>query len=166
MPRRMTACGRRPTMLRPSTSISPEVGRRNPVIRLNTVVLPAPLGPMSPRISPASTVKEKRSTARSPPKSRVRSLTVRSAMAPRSPAPRPGSARAAPYPLGQVADDQHHEETIEDQVADLEALAEELPDGGEKDGADDGADHGGEAADHRDEHHLHRDGDREDGVRI
>src|SRR2546430_13485426 len=33
-----------------------------PVIRLTRVVLPAPFGPMMPRISPASTAKDRKST--------------------------------------------------------------------------------------------------------
>src|SRR6516162_2966841 len=37
---------------------------------LNSVVLPAPLGPISPKISPSSTVNDTSSKARSPPKRR------------------------------------------------------------------------------------------------
>src|SRR5215468_6543728 len=109
---------------------------------------------MRPRIWPGSTSKEKPDTARRPPKSRVKSATDRRAMAPLAP-PSPRAPRAAPDALGQVADDQHHEEAVEDQVADEEALAERLADGGEKDGADDGTGDGGEPADHGDEDHLH-----------
>jgi hypothetical protein len=38
---------------------------------LNKVVLPAPLGPMSPTISPSWTAREKSSTATNPPKDKV-----------------------------------------------------------------------------------------------
>src|SRR4030066_1727882 len=46
----------------------PEVGRWYALIMLNVVVLPDPLGPMRPRISPFSTWKETPLTAASPPK--------------------------------------------------------------------------------------------------
>ena len=55
----------------PPRAIRPAVGRSAPAIRLNTVVLPAPLGPMSPVIVPGRTRKETSSTARWPPKRRV-----------------------------------------------------------------------------------------------
>src|SRR5271165_1839138 len=45
------------------TSTRPAVGSRTPRIMLMVVVLPAPLGPSSPTISPRSTVKETSSTA-------------------------------------------------------------------------------------------------------
>ena len=48
----------------------------------------------------------------------------------------------------------------------LEALAKQLSEGREEDRSDHGPDHGGEATHHRDEHHLHREGDRKDGVRV
>src|SRR5579864_8729290 len=44
-----------------------------PVMRLASVVLPAPLGPISPRISPASTARLTRLVARTPPKRLLRS---------------------------------------------------------------------------------------------
>ena len=45
-----------PTIDRPSSTISPPVGRNTPVTQLNSVVLPAPLGPMIPKIWPRWTV--------------------------------------------------------------------------------------------------------------
>ena len=48
-------------------TIRPEVGSSTPRIMLIVVVLPAPLGPMSPTISPGETEKETPSTARSGP---------------------------------------------------------------------------------------------------
>src|SRR5439155_3510959 len=47
----------------------PSVGLVSPLIRLNSVVLPAPLGPMIARRSPGPTVRLTPSTARSPPNS-------------------------------------------------------------------------------------------------
>ena len=41
-----------------STRMSPPVGRKMPVTQLNSVVLPAPLGPMIPKICPGRTVSE------------------------------------------------------------------------------------------------------------
>src|SRR5437870_5593654 len=47
-------------------------------MQLKIVVLPAPLGPISPWMRPASMAKLTRSTARSPPKLRARSWTASS----------------------------------------------------------------------------------------
>ena len=47
---------------------SPPVGLRLPARRLNSVVLPAPFGPISPTMSPRSTDSETPSTAVMPPK--------------------------------------------------------------------------------------------------
>src|SRR5690349_4846812 len=57
----------------PSSRTFPEFGVISPVIALNSVVLPAPLGPMSPVIRPGS-------TATWPPKRTVTSSTSSSAM--------------------------------------------------------------------------------------
>src|SRR6476619_4628960 len=46
----------------------PLSGGRNPLMMENSVVLPAPFGPMSAAIRPASTESETSSRARSPPK--------------------------------------------------------------------------------------------------
>ena len=67
-PSRQVACGGTPTRLRPRNRISPPSGREKPESRLNTVVLPAPLGPMRPRISPSAIAKESARTAWRPPK--------------------------------------------------------------------------------------------------
>ena len=41
-----------PTTDIPSNTISPELAGNTPVIKLNSVVLPAPFGPMTPNTSP------------------------------------------------------------------------------------------------------------------
>ncbi len=60
----------------PSSRTCPAVGRYTPVITLKQVVLPAPFGPISPRISPRLISKETESSATRPPK---RSVTSRMA---------------------------------------------------------------------------------------
>src|SRR6266496_6262 len=81
MPFLTTACGFKPTRLWPSSDICPAVGARNPVIRLNTVVLPAPLGPMSPSTSPGCRANDRSETARRPPKTLLSPRTSSNAMA-------------------------------------------------------------------------------------
>ena len=74
----------------------------NPATISKTVVLPAPLGPITPRISPRRTSKSTPSTATTPPKCRARSVTTRAGASARvSTRPvrdqpvQPGAARAA-----------------------------------------------------------------------
>src|SRR5919109_2456857 len=52
---------------RPNSSMRPAVTGSAPATRLNSVVLPAPFGPMSARRSPGRTASSTPSTARSPP---------------------------------------------------------------------------------------------------
>src|SRR5215469_7839477 len=58
--------GATPVTSRPSTNTRPAVGRRCPVIRLNSVDFPAPFGPMTAAISPSATAKWTSVTARKP----------------------------------------------------------------------------------------------------
>src|SRR6516162_8420856 len=58
--------GATPVTSRPSTNTLPAVGRRWPVIRLNSVDLPAPLGPITAAISPSATARSTPETARKP----------------------------------------------------------------------------------------------------
>ena len=55
----------------------PESGATNPQIRLNSVVLPAPLGPITPTTSPPPTSSDTPSSAVIPPKRTVASRTIR-----------------------------------------------------------------------------------------
>src|SRR6185437_5267963 len=71
----------------PRNVMWPRSGARAPVIRLNIVVLPAPFGPMKPRISPAPISKLTSLTAMSPPNRRVAPATARSGL------PRSGCSR-------------------------------------------------------------------------
>jgi hypothetical protein len=71
----------------------PVLGRALPAIRLKSVVLPAPLAPMMPTVSPASTANETPESAMSPPKRLPRSCTSSSGAARRRPC-RPRRLRA------------------------------------------------------------------------
>src|SRR5207247_8565346 len=70
-------CGGRPAMSSPLNMIRPLVGRRTPVRQLKKVDLPAPLGPMIPRISPDGTRRDTFVSAASPPKRTVRASVVK-----------------------------------------------------------------------------------------
>src|SRR2546427_13300890 len=65
-----------PPISEPSSRIEPEVGRSAPAIRLKIVLLPEPLGPIRPRISPLRSSNETRFTARNPSKLLVRDSTT------------------------------------------------------------------------------------------
>src|SRR5438309_1063109 len=67
-PRATTRCGGSPVMTAPSKRASPPSGASSPVTTLKSVVLPAPLGPITERSSPRLTPNEAPSTAASPPK--------------------------------------------------------------------------------------------------
>src|ERR1700704_2696932 len=65
--------GKRVTSL-PANATLPDVTGRSPVRQLKKVDLPAPLGPIRPRISPSSTATDALSTALKAPKALVTSL--------------------------------------------------------------------------------------------
>src|SRR2546427_2289904 len=67
MPRRQISCGRSPVMSSSLNRTRPAVGL-SPQITLNSVVFPAPFGPMTPSTSPRSTERSIRSRAWTPPK--------------------------------------------------------------------------------------------------
>ena len=67
MPRRASLSGDTPVMSSPQNTMRPEVGLICPRIALNSVVLPLPLGPITPMISPGATEKLTPSTARMAP---------------------------------------------------------------------------------------------------
>src|SRR4029434_3710619 len=70
-------CGASRVTSRPNSEMRPPVGRVSPLIRLNRVVLPAPLGPMIARFSPGPISRLTPSTARSPPNSFERPARLR-----------------------------------------------------------------------------------------
>src|SRR5205085_784705 len=63
--------GGSPAMFSPLNRMRPAVGRSTPVRQLNKVLLPAPFGPMTARISPGSTSNETLLSAVKPPKRSV-----------------------------------------------------------------------------------------------
>src|SRR5262245_42329719 len=67
-PHAVISWGRRRSVRRPQRWISPASGRYRPDSTLTVVVLPEPLGPISPRICPGGTAMDSPSTATSPPK--------------------------------------------------------------------------------------------------
>src|SRR3954453_18952065 len=118
---------------------------------LNAVVLPAPFGPMSPKIWPGSIEKLTWSRATRPPKRMVSSSSTRSgsAMFPRLP---PVLQLGRPPPVGHDAlraEDHHdHQGGPEDEHPVLGEAAEALGQVPDEHGADDGAGQVARAAQH------------------
>src|ERR1700730_5176289 len=79
MPRLMIRCGARPEISAPSNFIEPDVGANVPDSMLKIVLLPEPFGPIRPRISPLSTLKDTSLTAVNPPKRLINPLTTSTA---------------------------------------------------------------------------------------
>src|SRR6516165_2430075 len=89
---------------RPASVTAPEDGGISPLMILNSVVLPAPLGPMMARRSPGSTDRLTSRSAFTPAKF----LLTRSRL---SSATRPSSAQARPDPDDATTHEQHeHDE--------------------------------------------------------
>ena len=111
MPRRHTASAGRPWTGSPANVIEPPFGAMAPAIMLNSVVLPAPFGPMTAKIAPCGTAKLTRSTATRPRKRLLRPSTVSSAVicrlspsqagAPAAATPRPAAPRSRPIGTGR-----------------------------------------------------------------
>src|SRR5262245_14161775 len=68
MPARQRPCGGTPARSRPSKRMLPRSGCRPPPIRLNSVVLPAPFGPMMPTASPCPIARSSASATMIEPK--------------------------------------------------------------------------------------------------
>ena len=67
MPSATISCGGRPVSSRPRKRTLPASGVTKPDTRSNSVVLPAPFGPIRPVMLPSTTVNETWSTASRPP---------------------------------------------------------------------------------------------------
>ena len=78
MPSRERAYGGNAVMSVPSKMIWPPDDGMSPETRLNSVVFPAPFGPITPRASPAATVTLTPSTALSAPKNLETSFNCKS----------------------------------------------------------------------------------------
>src|SRR5215469_15705075 len=100
-------CGWTPVMSRPSSTTLPLSGGRWPVIRLNSVDLPAPLGPITAAICCVSTVNETSPTATKPENDFLSLVT--SSMAAPMPQPRPAGVERAHDPAGKPEEQQHQD---------------------------------------------------------
>src|SRR5438445_12554163 len=78
MPRRQISDGRSPEVRSPLKNTAPAFSGMTPVIRLKTVLLPAPLGPIKPWIALRATVIERSATACRPPNRRLTPRSSRS----------------------------------------------------------------------------------------
>src|SRR5579871_3668677 len=105
--------GATPVTSRPLTRTRPAVGCRWPVIRLNSVDLPAPFGPITAAISPSATARSTSDTARKPPKDFERPRTS-SKLTPSCLAAKPRDASR------QTADNSAGEDEQQDQKYDPE----------------------------------------------
>src|SRR5919205_3260690 len=94
-PCRATWCGAVRPMSRPSNVQVPVLGWSNPVSRLNSVVLPAPFGPIRPVIPPRWISRWSTATAVRPPKVRVMPSTTTTGSGLATPTSQGTSRRAA-----------------------------------------------------------------------
>src|SRR6195256_3954146 len=130
-PRCARASGVKLVMSWPSNRTLPEVDNRSPVRQLNKVDLPAPFGPIRPRISPCSSVTEAASTALKLPKAFVTLRASRSMGCFRCDRYLRRLASPGPQPVDQCqnaaglkARDQHDDRAIHDE-GETRALAAE-----------------------------------------
>src|SRR5262249_39012251 len=158
----------------PAKRTLPESGFTYPVMRLKTVVFPAPLGPMRKTISPSSTWKLTSLVARSPPKrlltfsnSRIRAIALSLHRADGA-----GLAPELPPPLEErdqpAGNEQHHQDeqqAVDHQVGVLEVGLEDLRGEGEDHRAQHRSPHRRRPAKHGDQRRLHRDVDVQHRVR-
>src|SRR6266496_575306 len=165
MPSPNTRCGGAFVILAPSTYTSPASSRSYPVITLNSVVLPEPLGPISPVMLPRSTSTVQPPSACTPPKALHTPSARSSALTAR---PRRGVPRiVAPPPpvrqplLGELQDpprqeqDHQQEQRSEDDLADVRIAVMQrqvLPPGLEDQRPDHRACHPPEAAEEGHQH--------------
>ena len=103
MPRFAIAWGGSPPIRSPSNTTSPAVGGKTAVTTLKSVVFPAPLGPITPTISPGWTSKEMSERAESPPNDFPILRRERRALTRASPSgsTEPSHQRGVDHPLGR-----------------------------------------------------------------
>src|SRR6266550_5991543 len=129
----------------------PDWGRMYPVTMFTSVVLPAPLGPIKPKMVPSSISRDTSSTACTPPTDRL-TLVSRSNALTRPPARPParrddGEAAPTDDALRPEDDDEDQDDAVDD-VAIGGKLAHDLGQRREEDRADDGADDVRRPSDH------------------
>src|SRR5258707_9628835 len=116
------ASGGKSVMSWPSNKTVPDVEKRSPVRKLNRVDLPAPFGPIRPRMSPCASVTEAPSTALKLPKAFVTSRASRSMGCSRGDRWLRGFVTLRPQPLderqnaaGLKARDQDNDRAVHDE---------------------------------------------------
>ena len=145
--------GGRAVMSSPANTMRPAFGVWNPEIRLNSVVLPAPFGPITAVTPPSATSRSTASTATRPPNRRVTPCRDNSVM--RLP-PRDIRLPSAGESLRRVDQQQDQARAVEQVLIVLEA-AKHLRQQADDDRAEDRAADGADAADieHREGEHDH-----------
>src|SRR6516164_1329314 len=114
-PSRQRSCGAMPVTSRPLSLTWPRSGRRWPVIRLKSVVLPAPLGPMIAPMLPVGASRLTPPTATKPSKTLTRSRTSSIGhLAPAHPADEAtGEISDGPGDAAREAEQEHDEDSAE-----------------------------------------------------
>src|SRR5262245_28801844 len=152
----------------PAKDTVPAVNGRSPVRQLKKVDLPAPLGPIRPRMSPSSTDTDASSTALKAPNALV-TLRASISMAARDLRPRRRLART-PFeqrqqPARQEAGDDDDDGAVDHEgeagAAAAEVAVRELLERHQDQGADQRTEELARAAERRHHHHLDRDQDAE-----
>src|SRR5216683_3158883 len=164
-PARTARRGDPPLITFPSRSTRPEVGGMDPAIMLNRVVFPAPLGPMTPRISPSFSSRSTESTALRPPNrfetpsARRMTVTVRRLrlqrrldLGPQEPETARDAEEEAHHAQRLEEDDHDQQHAVDPEVQLRIGPDQVLPQHDEHHGAERGSDDGPHASDHGHEH--------------
>src|SRR5258707_4005615 len=156
----------------PSKTMRPSLGRKSPAMQLKKVDLPAPLGPMRPTISPASTCRSAPATALKLPKAfaTFSALSSTAALAALVEARRHAVVPQFQQPARLEAGDQHDDRAV-DNVGEAGAAAAEPGVGGGLQGDEDRRaqerpQQRAGAAQRRGDYHLHGNEDAEPAVGI
>src|SRR5229473_4005445 len=169
--------GVRSVMSWPSNKTWPEVDKRSPVRQLNSVDLPAPFGPIRPRMSPCSSVTDAASTALKLPKAFVTLRASRSmggsccnCWLRGFAAPRPEPLDQGQYAAGLKARDQYDDGAVNDEGQACALAAEQVVGDFLQRHQDrrtyQRTEQQAGAAQRRHDQHLHGDQDAEPGFRI
>src|SRR5579859_2035807 len=119
MPASARASGGSSVTSTPSNRMRPPEGARSPAMQLKKVDLPAPLGPIRPTISPASTESEASASATKPPKAFETSWVSSSTGDSRG-----ETAPELQHPAGLEAREDHDDAAVEDEREAAAAAAE------------------------------------------